>query len=221
MNRLTRSLIKPLLSPRVIAFHGHAVELRPSGALFFPDLCTLVVADLHLGKALHFSVAGRFLPPYEADATLQKFCAEARATGSRRVVLLGDAFHSARLAADPDFLPRLIEEIARHAPIYVLGNHDRPLLRTLEGFSCALHEEWRIDPIRLRHEPDFLGGAQIFGHLHPCAYVSTRAGKQRRACFVVGRDHLVMPAFGALTGGLAVTSAALAPFAVGAELYLV
>lgn len=222
MNRPTPYAIKPLLSARKIDFHGHGLELRPSGALFFADIATLVVADLHLGKALHFSAAGVFLPPYEADATLDKLDAEARATGARKIVLLGDAFHSALLVGEPDFLPRGIARISRWAePVFVLGNHDRPLARALDALSCAFCEEWRIEPIRLRHEPNAAGAAQIFGHLHPCARVATRAGKQRRPCFVVGRDHVVMPAFGALTGGLEVTSAALAPYAFGAELYLI
>jgi DNA ligase-associated metallophosphoesterase len=222
MNQPTPSTMKPLLAPQALAFHGHRVELRPSGALFFPDLGALVVADLHLGKALHFSAAGVFLPPYESDATLQKLDAEAQATGAQTIVLLGDAFHSARLANDPDVLPRMVERIARRAnPVFVLGNHDRPLARALQTLSCALQEEWRVENIRLRHEPDAHSGAQIFGHLHPCVRVATRAGRQRRACFIVGTDHIAMPAFGALTGGLCVTNPALAPYALGAELYLI
>lgn len=222
MNRPTALNIKPLLVAREISFHGCRVQLRPSGALFFADLSVLAVADLHLGKALHFSAAGRFLPPYESDATLQKLDAEAQATGANKIVLLGDAFHSARLAAEPDLLQGMVEILARRAaPMFVLGNHDRPLAEALEKLSCALHEEWRVDAIRLRHEPDALDGPQIFGHLHPCVRVATRAGKQRRACFVVGAETIVMPAFGALTGGLCVTSSALAPFALGADLFLI
>jgi uncharacterized protein len=214
--------VKPLLVARKISFHGHRIELRPSGALCFPDLSALVVADLHLGKALHFSAAGMFLPPYESDATLQKLDAEARATGADKIVLLGDAFHSARLTAEPDVLPRMVEILARRAaPVFVLGNHDRPLTQALQKLSCALLEEWRVENIRLRHEPDGLSGPQIFGHLHPCVRVATRAGKQRRACFVVGAEKIVMPAFGALAGGLCVTSPALAPFARGADLHLI
>jgi DNA ligase-associated metallophosphoesterase len=222
MNRPTPCLLKPLLRARRIDFHGLGLELRPSGALLFQEIATLAVADLHLGKALHFSAAGLFLPPQEAEATLEKLESEAQATDARRIVLLGDAFHSARLTAEPDALPRMVERISRWGePVFVLGNHDRPLARALEALGCALCEQWRVGPVRLRHEPDVLGGPQIFGHLHPCARVATRAGKQRRACFAVGRDHIVMPAFGALTGGLDVTSAALAPYAFGAELYLI
>lgn len=211
--------IKPLLTPRSLAFHGQTIELRPSGALLFPERAALVVADLHLGKALHYSAAGQFLPPYEAEATLEKLDAETLATGARKIVLLGDAFHSARLTFAPDFLPRMIEMLSRRAePVFVLGNHDRPLAHALDDRA---HEQWRLENIRLRHEPDGEAGAQIFGHLHPCVRVATRAGKQRRSCFVVGADHLVLPAFGALTGGLCVTSAALAPFARDADLYLI
>ncbi len=162
--------VKPLLVARKISFHGHRIELRPSGALCFPDLSALVVADLHLGKALHFSAAGMFLPPYESDATLQKLDAEARATGADKIVLLGDAFHSARLTAEPDFLPRMVEILARRAaPVFVLGNHDRPLTEALQKLSCALLEEWRVENIRLRHEPD---GSAVRRFLAICTLAS-------------------------------------------------
>jgi DNA ligase-associated metallophosphoesterase len=216
--------IRPLLAPRRIAFHGQCIELRPSGALFFPERALLAVADLHLGKALHHSAQGQFLPPYEAEATLEKLDHELQATGAREILSLGDAFHSARLTREPGFLPRMIELMSRRArPIFVTGNHDRALAQALAALTFALHDEWRFDAatsLTLRHQPDTSGEAQIFGHLHPCATLSTRAGRQRRPCFIVGEAHLVMPSFGALTGGLDVGAGAIAPYARNADLYL-
>lgn len=214
--------INPLLAPRLIAFHGQPIELRPSGALYFPEHALLAVADLHLGKALHHSALGRFLPPYETDATLEKLDGELQATGAREILSLGDAFHSARSAREPNFLPRMIEMMSRRArPIFVTGNHDRALAQALEALAFALHDQWRIEPLLLLHQPQASPEAQIFGHLHPCATVNTRAGRQRRPCFIVGDNHLIMPAFGALTGGLDVEAAPVAPYAHNADLYLI
>ena len=52
---------------------------------------------------------------------------------------------------------------------------------------------------------------EISAHYHPAAVIRHRGAKLRRACFVCTRDRLLMPAFGALTGGLDVGDAALAP----------
>jgi uncharacterized protein len=220
-------MLNPLLSPREILFHGHLVELRPSGALYFPQIATLAVADLHLGKALDFSAQGRYLPPYEVDATLEKLDREAQATSAREILSLGDSFHSAGLAKDSAFLPRIVALMSRRArPIFVVGNHDRALALALNEICSGFHAEWRIgespnQPLRLLHEPDAREGAQIFGHFHPCATVQTRAGRQRRRCFIVGGNHLVMPSFGVLTGGLDVETAALAPYARDADLFMI
>ncbi|WP_294540629.1 ligase-associated DNA damage response endonuclease PdeM [uncultured Rhodoblastus sp.] len=217
--------VTPLLAPAVIDFHGHKIALRPSGALYFPDLALLAVADLHLGKATHFSALGRFLPPYEADATLEKLDREAQATGARKILLLGDTFHSALVGQDPQFLPRIVDSISRRAPaLFVAGNHDRTLARMLKNLGLDLHDSWRLGeptPLLLLHQPTASQEAQIFGHFHPCATVSTRAGRQRRRCFVVGQNHIVMPSFGSLTGGLDVETAALAPYARNLDLYLI
>jgi metallophosphoesterase superfamily enzyme len=118
----------------------------------------------------------------------------------------------------------MIAALSRRArPIFVTGNHDRALAQALAALDFSPHEEWRLDatPLRLRHEPHPSGAAQIFGHLHPCARVATRAGRQRRPCFIVGASHLAMPSFGALTGGLDIESDALAPYARDADLYLI
>jgi DNA ligase-associated metallophosphoesterase len=214
----------PLLAPAVIDFHGHRIALRPSGALHFPDLALLVFADLHLGKASHFSALGRFLPPYEVDATLEKLDREVEATGARKTLVLGDTFHSALVRQDPQFLPRTIEAMSqRGRAFFVAGNHDRTLVGALKNLGCDLHDRWRLGeptPLLLLHEPTASREAQIFGHFHPCATVSTRAGRQRRRCFVVGQNHIVMPSFGSLTGGLDVETPALAPYVQNVTLYV-
>ena len=53
--------------------------------------------------------------------------------------------------------------------------------------------------------------AEICGHHHPKASVATRGGGVSRPCFVAcaSGHRLMMPAFGAYTGGLDVTSPAI------------
>jgi metallophosphoesterase superfamily enzyme len=57
--------------------------------------------------------------------------------------------------------------------------------------------------IVLRHEA-FPGEPrpEISGHFHPKLRVSVKGRQVSRRCFVVSPKKIIMPAFGALTGGL-------------------
>ena len=59
----------------------------------------------------------------------------------------------------------------------------------------------------LRHIPVETAAGEIAGHLHPSAVVVRRGRRLRRKCFAGDGNRLVMPAFGAYTGGLNVKSA--------------
>ena len=50
---------------------------------------------------------------------------------------------------------------------------------------------------------------EIAGHLHPCKTVNRRGQSLRRRCFASDGLRLVMPSFGAYTGGLDVRDSAL------------
>jgi uncharacterized protein len=63
----------------------------------------------------------------------------------------------------------------------------------------------------LRHEPLMGATGEIAGHLHPVGKVAMRGRSVRRRCFVVDGNRCVMPAFGALAGGLNACDAAFKP----------
>lgn len=177
-------------------FHGLTLEARPSGALWWAAARCLVVADLHLGKSERLARrGGPLLPPYEGLATLSRLEAEVQALKPEMVVSLGDGFDdmAASEALDPQVVAKL-DQLARGRDwIWIGGNHDPQAPQGLGGRSI---EELRFGPVTLRHE---LGqGPDISGHFHP---VVRLAGERRRA-FILGRDHLLLPAFGAYTGGL-------------------
>jgi len=69
-----------------------------------------------------------------------------------------------------------------------------------------------IEALVLRHAPtEGVAPGEIAGHLHPCAKVTGRGRTVRRRCFATDGERLVMPAFGAYTGGLNVCDKAFAP----------
>jgi DNA ligase-associated metallophosphoesterase len=186
-----------------VAFH---VDL--SGALFWAEQGLLVVSDLHLEKGSSFAARGVLLPPYDTVATLSRLAAVVARHNPRMVIALGDSFHDRdahqRLSvSDRDALAALQ---ARRDWIWISGNHDPALPPDLGGVVAT---EVAIGPVTFRHEPTGSLG-EIAGHLHPKARVVRRGRAMERRCFAGDDERLVMPAFGAYTGGLSIRDAAFA-----------
>jgi DNA ligase-associated metallophosphoesterase len=188
---------------------GQALLLDPAGALVWPRERLLAVADLHLEKASHFARRGQLLPPWDTRVTLDRLTLLLRRYAPGIVVALGDSFH------DRDGAARLLAEDRRRLAalaegrrfVWVTGNHD-PEPPSLPGESVA---EWRLDGLVFRHQAraDATAG-EISGHFHPKATVPGRAARITRSCFVADSRRLLLPAFGAFTGGLDVRQPAIA-----------
>jgi DNA ligase-associated metallophosphoesterase len=177
-----------------------------SGALYWPEHETLLVADLHLEKMSSFAKSRQFLPPYDTGATIKLLADDIAATGARRVISLGDSFHrdegtTTLSVQDADALAQLTQSTEW---IWIAGNHD-PAAHELGGNCC---ESVALDGIVLSHEPDAKVTNQIAGHLHPAAHVRMNGRSIRRACFVSDETRLIMPAFGVSTGSLNILNSA-------------
>ncbi len=181
-----------------------------SGALYWPALRTLVVADLHLEKGSAFAARGQLLPPYDSAATLQALAEVIVRRDPERVICLGDSFHddgaAGRLAsADGAALRRLT---AAHDWIWIAGNHD-PVPPVAWGGKVETRVTLGALAFRHRAGGDRAPG-EISGHYHPTASVRTRARRITGRCFVGDGRRLILPAFGAYTGGLDVLDPAIA-----------
>ena len=180
---------------------GAQLQPDPSGALYWPDEATLILADLHLEKGSALARRGIFLPPYDSRATLGRLKRLCERFEPKRVIALGDSFHDpegpARLPeADRALLTGLTR---RHGFVWIAGNHDGVSPASLGG---AVTEELSVGPLVFRHLPSAEASGEIAGHLHPCASVSVKGRRFRRRCFVGDGTRLILPAFGAFTGGL-------------------
>ena len=198
--------IKPPIAPATdltVTVNGVELELLCEGALWWREARLLVVSDLHLEKASSFAVHGQMLPPYDTRATLDAVESLMRRYQPDTVISLGDSFH------DPKAEQRLDgEDAARIRRLtsltdwwWVEGNHDPAPPQSLGGRAAR-----RLDlaPLVFQHEPSEQAvRGEIFGHMHPCAKVSSKAGRSVRArCFATDGVRLVMPALGVMTGGL-------------------
>ena len=180
-------------------WHGLRLEARCSGALWWPEERWLVVADLHLGKSERMARrGGALLPPYEGLETLRRLEAEAEALDPAVIVSLGDGFDddAAAEALEPQVAEHLARLEAAQEIRWIAGNHDP---------RAGGEETLRMGPVTLRHQPEG-EGPDISGHFHP---VVRLAGARRRA-LLIGPSHMILPAFGAYTGGLDAGSGAIA-----------
>ena len=184
---------------------GQAVTLLPERAAFLPESRTLLVADVHIGKAVTFRSLGVPVPHGTTAETLAALSSLATRLAVRRIVVLGDFLHSARSLA-PATVAALTRWREAHADLeitLVRGNHDRragdPPARL--GID-VVDEPYRLGHIALCHHPREVPGAYVLaGHLHPCVSVHGRAhDRLRLPCFWFGAAVGVLPAFGAFTG---------------------
>ncbi len=201
---------------------GEVCVLRCSGALWLPDHSALIASDLHLEKGSAFAARGQLLPPYDSPATLAKLEAEIEALHPATVILLGDSFHDTRAVARMSQADHTrVRHLAVHRDwVWLEGNHDlQALAGALDALPGRIVETLTLGALTLIHEPSVNPVAgEIAGHLHPAARIAAYGRGVRRPCFVTDGQRLVMPAFGAFTGGLNVRDPAIANLFVGPPL---
>lgn len=180
-----------------------------AGALYWPTERLLVVSDLHLEKGSSFARRGVLLPPYDSAATLANLSKVIAHRDPRIVIALGDSFHDGegpQRLSDADRATLSALQKGRDW-IWIAGNHDPDPAAGIGGiFSDCVS----VGPFVFRHEPTTSDENEIAGHLHPVARVATRGRTVSRKCFASDGRRLVMPAFGAYTGGLNVRDRAFA-----------
>ena len=207
--RASRSAVP--IEPCIASIVGIDAILDPTGALYWPAQDTLVVSDLHLETGSSYARTGQMLPPYDTAETLARLTQAIARYTPARVISLGDSFHDRggpeRLSATDRAALDKLTNAAEF--VWVTGNHDGDCVRTFLGTVC---EEFALDGVLFRHIPSegAVKGREVAGHLHPAARLVLKGRAIRRRCFVGCSRRLVMPAFGAYTGGLNVADPAFA-----------
>ena len=193
-----------------VEVNGERILLDKSGAAWWERNRTLIFADLHFEKGSSYARRGQFLPPYDTRATLLRMAEVAGRRAPARIIALGDSFHdpfaAERLGQDEREMLRAMAATTHF--LWIAGNHDPHPPAWLGG---TIVEEWREGGLVFRHEPR--AGAEpgeVAGHLHPAATVARFGRGVRRRCFVADALRLLLPSFGAYTGGLDVGDAAIA-----------
>lgn len=190
---------------------GKAFIAHLNGTLYWPAEDALIVADLHLEKGSHYARKGQLLPPYDTRETLTRLASALDTCPASAVIALGDSFHDERggeRMGEDDIA--LLSALQKNRDwIWITGNHDSRIAARLGGL---VRDEITVEGITFRHIPSPGHTThEIAGHMHPCARLARLGHSIRRPCFVGNGRRLVLPAFGAYTGGLNILDDAFEP----------
>jgi uncharacterized protein len=192
-----------------------ALELHAEHAVYLPEQRSLLVADVHLGKAVAYRRLGVPVPRGTTAANLAELSSLLERTQAQQLVFLGDLFHSGA-ALQSGVLDELLAW--RHAWLMrrpalqmrlVEGNHDTAALRSnaLPAALALQHvaEPFLLGNFALCHLPQRSATHYVLaGHIHPSIALRGRRDSARLACFWFGAHCGVLPAFGQFTGSYSV-----------------
>ena len=193
------------------------IQLLPQKAVFINDMNSLLVSDIHLGKAETFQAFGVPISNRTNHDTLTRLVTLCQQCEPEHLFILGDLFHS-QLALSEYVIEswvNFVNEINLDIHL-IVGNHDRSIANDLSNLliHCYL-DSVDIGNVRLSHEPDPLSNTHcslanqrlnICGHVHPCVRLKTQLDDLRLPCFYLEEqaNRLTLPSFGAFTGGFEV-----------------
>ena len=189
----------------VVEAGGEALVLLAERAVWWPAQRALLVADVHVGKAVTFRALGVPVPRGTTSEALSALGALVERWQAQRVVFLGDFLHSAHAHA-PATLGALARWRALHPALaltLVRGNHDDRAGDPPPKLGIEVVDEPLMsDGLALCHHPRPQAGVYtLAGHLHPCVSLGGRAhDRLRLPCFHFGAEVGVLPAFGSFTG---------------------
>ncbi len=174
--------------------------LHPSGSIFWKEKKMLLIADVHLGKVVHFRKHGAPVPASAAYKNLEKLTEVVNYFEPETVCFLGDLFHSKLNEEWQDFEKWV--EYCKAEVMLISGNHDIIPTYLYEDLGVKVFDELLLDGFHLTHHPTEIKGTFNFsGHIHPGIRMKG-VGRQfiKLPCFYKSENQLILPAFGNFTG---------------------
>lgn len=187
---------------------GETLLLLPQKAVYWPRAQMLVVADIHFGKAASFRSLGVPVPAGTTSANLRALDDLLARHATREILFLGDFLH-AKAAHAPATLAAMQVWRQRYPALrltLVRGNHDAHAGDPPASLDMVMVDEpWTVGPFAFCHHPDVLAPQFVLaGHVHPVFRLRAGWESLRLPCFLMSAQRLVLPSFGAFTGGHAV-----------------
>ena len=174
--------------------------LHPSGAIFWEEKSSLLLADIHLGKVAHFRKNGIAVPRKAEGAFYEKITGLLTEFPVKRFLFLGDLFHSFQNNEWLLFSAWIKHQTA--SMILVEGNHDVIPARQFEKLGIKVIDQFVEGAFFFSHFPIEKKDYFVFcGHVHPGVKLKGNGLQQMKMpCFFESSHQMILPAFGAFTG---------------------
>ncbi|MGE8151326.1 ligase-associated DNA damage response endonuclease PdeM [Pseudomonas vancouverensis] len=193
-------------APYPVRLAGEELWLLPQKAMYWPVQQALLVADVHFGKAAAYRSLGQPVPRGTTAQNIARLDGLLASLPVRQLIFLGDFLHGPGSHAQAT-LQALAEWRGRHpdlAMTLIRGNHDKRAGDPPAALNIrVVPEPFLLGTFALQHDPAPHPSRHVLaGHVHPVYRLKGR-GRQslRLACFRLGQDVSLLPAFGAFTGG--------------------
>ena len=183
-----------------IQINENHFDLHPSGALYWEEKKTLMLADVHLGKVAHFRKNGIAVPRKAEGAFYEKISLLLNEFEVERLLFLGDLFHSFQNNEWHLFSAWVKQQ--QSELILIEGNHDVIPAWKFKQLGITVKPDFKEDTFYFSHFPTEKKENFAFcGHIHPGVKLKGAGLQQlKMPCFYQSRNQLILPAFGAFTG---------------------
>lgn len=182
------------------------LQAWPQRALYWPAQKSLLVADLHLGKADTFRQFGIAVPQQVQRSDLQRLSDVLTAVRPQRCLILGDLVHGRIVGAETATAwNALLHTHPATRFELIAGNHDRAYQPDLLHLH-AVHKELQLAQVWLSHEPvpepalHIPGSLNIHGHIHSA--IRLEGSHRKLPALVYQPPYLSLPAFSEFTAGV-------------------
>lgn len=184
-----------------IIIKGEPFHLLPHRVMFRPLQRQLIISDIHLGKASHFRKKGIAMPDESHLRDIDRLHYLVDKYRPETVLLLGDLFHS-EYNNEWLWFKSFLRTYPKVQFVLLEGNHDilpRGTYVIPNLLKIGILEEQHV--VFSHHPLTAPAKLNICGHVHPGVRIT---GKARQSvtlpCFAMNETHLLLPAFGDLTG---------------------
>lgn len=183
--------------------NGVSVRLMGEGAILLRATGSLLIADVHIGKAAHFRKAGLAVPGASARSDMKRLESLIALEEVCEVIFLGDLGHSDYNAEWLSFV-EIRNRFSSIPFILVRGNHDASPVSFYKkmGINEVVDSLLRAN-FFLCHEPpkSHSGAFFISGHVHPAVRLKSNARQQMvLTCFYFSKSGCILPAFTRFSG---------------------
>ena len=179
--------------------------LTSGRSIFWEEEKSLIVSDLHLGKAGHFRKSGIAIPQTVFKEDMQRLMAQLQYFKPQQLLIVGDLFHSSA-NKEHDFFLKWRNDFSSLPVELIKGNHDILKKDWYQTAGITVHtKSLSIGKFTFTHDIEYCDEEDknycFSGHIHPGIRIHGIAKqKVQIPCFYFGKNHAVLPAFGKFTG---------------------